>query len=181
MPQAPVDNKGTELFYTDSGPVEGSTDYTTLVIYHGCAFTGSAFDGCFSCYLTQILMHHPDTFHKLLPFGAKDNIRLVIVNRRDYEGSTKYTDDNLKDLNEGRVSFMERLGAEVAYLLIWLAETQNIPKISADGKTGGFCVMGWSIGNATSMALLGNPAFIGKEAYAKLESYFRRLILYGTS
>jgi hypothetical protein len=43
MPQAPVDNKGTELFYTDSGPVLGSTDYTTLVIYHGSACTGREF------------------------------------------------------------------------------------------------------------------------------------------
>jgi hypothetical protein len=45
MPQAPVDNilEGTELFYTDSGPVPGSTDYTTLVIYHGNACTGREF------------------------------------------------------------------------------------------------------------------------------------------
>lgn len=43
MPQAPVDNKGTELFYTDSGPVPGSNDYTTLVIYHGSAYTGREF------------------------------------------------------------------------------------------------------------------------------------------
>ena len=40
MPQAPIDHKGTVLFYTDSGPVQNSTDYTTLVIYHGSAFTG---------------------------------------------------------------------------------------------------------------------------------------------
>jgi hypothetical protein len=47
MPRAPVDNKGTELFYTDSGPVPGSTDYTTLVIYHGSAFTGREFGDFF--------------------------------------------------------------------------------------------------------------------------------------
>ncbi|KIM79173.1 hypothetical protein PILCRDRAFT_792298 [Piloderma croceum F 1598] len=159
MPQAPVDNKGTELFYTDSGPVPGSTDYTTLVIYHGSAFTGH-------------------TFHKLLPFGAKDNIRLVIVNRRDYAGSTKYTDDDLKDLNEGKAAFMERLGAEVAHLLIWFAETHKISKISVDGKSGGFSVMGWSMGSATPMALLAYPDFVGKGTCAKLEPYFRQLILY---
>jgi hypothetical protein len=121
----------------------------------------------------------PDTFHKLLPFGVKDNIRLVIVNRRDYAGSTKYTDDNLRDLNEGKVCFMERLGAEVAHLLVWFAETHQIPQISADQKSGGFSVMGWSMGNATPMSLLGCPEFVGKEAYTKLEPYFRQLILYG--
>jgi hypothetical protein len=129
--------------------------------------------------VTQTLACVLDTFHKLLPFGAKDNIRLVIVNRRDYVGSTKYTDDNLKDLNEGKAAFMERLGAEVAHLLIWFAETHKIPKISADGKSGGISVMGWSIGTATPMALLAYPDFIGKDTCAKLEPYFRQLILYG--
>jgi hypothetical protein len=74
---------------------------------------------------------------------------------------------------------MERLGAEVAHLLIWFAETHKVPKIGADGKTGGFSVMGWSMGNATPMAFLGYPEFVGKKAYAKLEPYFRQLILYG--
>ena len=129
--------------------------------------------------ITQTLTWVPDTFHKLLPFGAKDNIRLVIVNRRDYSGSTKYTNDNLKDLNEGKAAFMERLGAEVAYLLIWFAETHKILKISADGKSGGFSVMGWSIGTTTPMALLVYPDFVGKDTCAKLEPYFRQLILYG--
>lgn len=36
---APVDTQGTELFFTDSGVV-GSTDYTTVVLFHGAAFTG---------------------------------------------------------------------------------------------------------------------------------------------
>lgn len=41
MPTAPVDKNGTELFFEDSGAVPDSTNYTTLVIYHGSAFTGS--------------------------------------------------------------------------------------------------------------------------------------------
>jgi hypothetical protein len=129
--------------------------------------------------VTQTFTCVPDTFHKLLPFGAKDNIRLVILNRRDYPGSTKYTDDNLNDLNEGKAVFMERLGAEVAHLLVWFADTHKIPKISADGKSGGFCLMGWSMGNATPMALFAYPDFVGIETYAKLEPYVRQLILYG--
>jgi len=157
MPTAPVDKNGTELFFEDSGAVPGSTNYTTLVIYHGSAFTGN-------------------TFHKLLPLGAANNVRLVILNRRDYAGSTKYTDDNLKDLNAGDKSFMERLGLEVAHFLLWFADTHKIPKIS--GKSGGFAVMGWSMGNATAMAPLAYPDVIGKETYAKLDPYFRQLVLY---
>ena len=121
-----------------------------------------------------------DTFHKLLPLAALDNVRLVILNRRDYKGSTKYTDEELEDLNAGRASFMERLGLEVAYFLSWFARTYNIPHISADRTSGGLVVMGWSLGNATSIALLAYPEVIGKEAYQFLQPYFRQLILYGT-
>jgi pimeloyl-ACP methyl ester carboxylesterase len=159
MPIAPVDTNGTELSFEDSGAVPGSTDYTTLVIYHGSAFTGHTFD-------------------KLLSLGATNNIRLVILSRRDYAGSTKYSDDNLKDLNAGDKSFMERLGLEVAYFLLWFAQKHKVPKVSADLKSGGFAVMGWSMGNATPMALLAYPDVIGKETYAKLDPYFRQLILY---
>ncbi|KDQ57019.1 hypothetical protein JAAARDRAFT_86452, partial [Jaapia argillacea MUCL 33604] len=148
-----------ELFFTDSGRVEGSDDYTTLVIYHGSAFTGH-------------------TFHRLLPLGAKDNVRLVILNRRDYAGSTKYTDEELADLNAGDKAFMERLALEVANFLVWFAETENVPSVTPDRKKGGFSVMGWSMGNATPLAVFGHPEVIPKETLAKLELHFRQLILY---
>ncbi|KAI0739377.1 hypothetical protein C8Q80DRAFT_1357285 [Daedaleopsis nitida] len=58
----------------DSGPPEGSTDYTTLVLLHGYAWQSGIFS-------------------KLLPLASKHNARLVLVNRRDYPGATPYTDD----------------------------------------------------------------------------------------
>lgn len=135
MPTAPVDNNGTELYYEDTGDVPGSTDYTTLVIYHGSAFTGSeciAVAAASAFWLSSSAHMLLDTFHKLNPLGAANNIRLVILNRRDYAGSTKYTDENLKDLNAGDKSFMERLGLEVAFFLLWFAAKHDIPKISLD-------------------------------------------------
>lgn len=74
---------------------------------------------------------------------------------------------------------MERLALEVAYFLLWFAEKHEIPKISADRKSGGFAVMGWSMGNATATSVLGHPEVIGTERYQKLEPYFRKLVLYG--
>jgi hypothetical protein len=40
MPTATLDLNGTKinLYYTDTGPIN-STNYTTLVVYHGTAFT----------------------------------------------------------------------------------------------------------------------------------------------
>ncbi|KIM42184.1 hypothetical protein M413DRAFT_444643 [Hebeloma cylindrosporum] len=162
MPNAPVDNNGTQLFFTDSGPIKSSEDYTTLVIFHGSAFTGN-------------------TFHKLLPLGAAHNIRLVILNRRDYAGSTKYSDENLKDLQAGDKSFMERLALEVKHFLLWFIDTHNIPKITADRKSGGFVLMGWSMGNVTALSILGYQDVVGNEAYQRLEPYLRQLILYDPS
>ena len=103
----------------------------------------------------------------------------MILNRRDYTGSTKYTDENLKDLNAGDKSFMERLALEVKHFLLWFVDTHKIPKITADRKSGGFSVMGWSMGNATAFSILGYPDVVGKESYRRLEPYLRQIILYG--
>ena len=54
MSIAPVDNDGTQLFFTDSGPVESSDDYTTLVIYHGSGSTGSEFLSQFLILIHEI-------------------------------------------------------------------------------------------------------------------------------
>jgi hypothetical protein len=133
-----------------------------------CVFPNSSFSHTKFCL---------DNFHKLLPLGAAHNIRLVILNRRDY--STKYTDENLKDLVAGDKSFMERLALEVKHFLLWFIDAHNIPKITADCQSGGFVVMGWSMGNATAFSLLGYPDIVGNESYRRLEPYFRQLILYG--
>src|ERR1700734_4186284 len=98
MPTAPVDTN-VELFFTmtDSGPVAGSTNYTTLVIYHGTAFNGSKRFLSYSARESS-LTRSLDSLLKLVPFAAPDNIRLVIVNRRRYAGSTKYTDTEMQEL-----------------------------------------------------------------------------------
>ncbi|PBK85367.1 hypothetical protein ARMGADRAFT_1018040 [Armillaria gallica] len=155
----PVDANGTVLFFTDSGPVTGSTDYTTVVIFHGSAFTGH-------------------TFHKLLPMAAENNLRLVILNRRHYAGSTKYTDEELAELREGKTEFLQRLGSESAYFLAWFIKTNDIPKISADGKSGGLATIGWSFGTATPLAILSHPEVIPTETYDALGPYFRQMIFY---
>lgn len=103
----------------------------------------------------------------------------MTINRREYAGSTKYSDEDLKELNAGEKTFMERVGLETARFLLWFAETRQIPKISTDRKTGGLAVMGWSMGVPLSTAVLGYPEVIEEHLYTSLEPYFRRLILYG--
>ena len=104
----------------------------------------------------------------LLPLGAAHNIQLVILNRRDYVGLTKYSEENLKDLVAGDKSFMEHLTLKVKHFLLWFIDTYRIPKITADRKSGGFAVMGWLMGNAMAFSLLGYLDVVGNESYWRL-------------
>ncbi|KAF9020543.1 alpha/beta-hydrolase [Hymenopellis radicata] len=156
---APVNDKGDKLFYTDTGPVPDSTDYKTLFLFHGSAFTGH-------------------TFHRLIPMAAANNLRLVIVNRRDYPGSTKYTDEELQSLKEGKQEFLEAVGRETLTFLSWYVKNHDIPKLSADRKLGGIVVLGWSLGAATPLAMLAYPETIPKELYDSVEPYLKQAVLY---
>ncbi|KAG6864538.1 hypothetical protein C0991_008885 [Blastosporella zonata] len=151
-----------DIFFTDSGPPPSSTDYTTLIVLHGSAFTG-------------------DGFEKLHNYSHKHNLRTVIWNRRDYPGSTQYTDAEIDDLNNGRKIFLDRLAIQVADFLKQYIEKESIPKISADRKAGGFAIMGWSMGSATAMPLFSEPSLLAPELYALLEQYVKDLVLDGMS
>ncbi|KAF8067706.1 hypothetical protein FPV67DRAFT_1415804 [Lyophyllum atratum] len=150
---------GVEIFFTDSGAPPGSTNYTTLIVLHGSAFTGQCFE-------------------KMHEYAHANDLRTVIWNRRDYYGSTKYTDAELEDLNEGRKVFLDRLAVQVADFLKQYIEKESIPKISADHKSGGFAIMGWSMGTATAMPLFSDPSLISSELYTLLEPYVKDLVLY---
>jgi pimeloyl-ACP methyl ester carboxylesterase len=120
------------------------------------------------------------SFDKIAPWGEKHHIRIVRVNRRGYCGSTNYTEAELADLNTGRKEFLERIGFDMANFLTWFVDTHHIPKSSADGRCGGIVLMGWSIGTATALTLLGQPDSLPKEAAIKIEPYLRTVIIYGS-
>jgi hypothetical protein len=134
-----------------------------------------------------IIFRTTETFCKLLPFVPSSNVRLVIVTRRDYDsydkidspGSTPHTNEEIEEVQAGREAALEHLALEQAGFLLWFADVHKIPKISDDGKSGGFSVMGWSFGSIGALALLGHPDVVPKESQQKLASYFRQLILYG--
>ncbi|KAK0469656.1 uncharacterized protein EV420DRAFT_55064 [Desarmillaria tabescens] len=161
MPTACIDTKGTEYSFTDSGPVVGSSDYTTLVIYHGTLFNG-------------------ESFRKLFPLldTTLENIRLIIISRRSYRGTTKHTDAEIASLAQGSTEFLEVLAQDVANFLIWVINNLDIPKVGADRKSGGLAIMGWSAATSTTLALLGQPQAIPRESYDKIEPYLRKLIIY---
>ncbi|SJL09759.1 uncharacterized protein ARMOST_13140 [Armillaria ostoyae] len=161
MPTACIDTKGTEYSFTDSGPAAGSSDYTTLMIYHGTIFNG-------------------ESFRKLFPLlnTTLENIRLIIVSRRSYGKSTKHTEAEIEKLAQGSSEFLEVLAQDVANFLIWIIGNLDIPKVDAGRKSGALAIMGWSAATSTTLALLGQPQAIPKESYDKIEPYLRKLIIY---
>ncbi|KAJ7594911.1 Alpha/Beta hydrolase protein [Mycena floridula] len=146
---------GIEIFFTDSRPPPGSDDYTTLVILHGAVFNGYGFE-------------------QLHDLAHAQNLRTVICNRRGYSGSTSYTEAEIDDLKNGRQSVADRWQEQLGKFLLQFLEKEKIPKISADRKTGGYCVLGWSIGTVTACSLFQSKS----PEFEPLEAYVKDLILY---
>ncbi|KAF8166313.1 Alpha/Beta hydrolase protein [Mycena galopus ATCC 62051] len=149
---------GIEIFYTDSGAPK-SVDYTTLVFLHGSGFSG---DGCV----------------KLHEHAHANNLRVVIWNRRDYCGSTKYTDAELEDLKAGRKIFLDRLARQMAWFFEHFIKNEQTPLVSPDRKAGGFILVGWSYGVATTLSLLSDPSVLPKSLYETIVPYLMSLVLY---
>lgn len=132
-----------------------------------------------------------DTFRKLHPLAlAHQNIRILEINRRGYEPTTRYDqhsndDGELRDLNgengiDGYKAFWHRRALEVANLLLKLVQVNNLPE-TTETKTGGVVLMGWSMGTATLFGFLGQtdaPGII--EKYEALKTHLKGLIIYGT-
>ncbi|TFK73220.1 alpha/beta-hydrolase [Pluteus cervinus] len=157
MPTATTDKEGSYFYFVDTGAVPGSNNYTTLVMYHGACFNS-------------------ETFKKLLPLAPASNIRLVTVNRRNYPGSSPFTPADITNL--ATKAGLDQMATDVAGFLTWFVDHNDIPRASADGKSGGLAVLGWSMGSCSLVAFLGQPDVVGAQTYTKLEPYLRKAIIY---
>ncbi|KIY46844.1 hypothetical protein FISHEDRAFT_75282 [Fistulina hepatica ATCC 64428] len=95
----------------------------------------------------------------LFPYCAGHNIRLVVVNRKVYPGSSKYTDDEIEDLHR-------------------FISAHDIPRTGLHQKLGGITVVGWSMGAAMILPLLAYPELVPTGILAKLSPYIKDYILY---
>jgi len=134
---------------------------------------------------TQFLFHFFDSsccidvFYGLHDHVHGRNLRAVIWNRREYPGSTKYTDSEADDLTNGRKIFLDQTAALIADFLVQFIEKEGIPEISPDHKRGGVAILGWSLGTPTALSLFSNPSAFPSEEYALLRRYVKNLVIYG--
>ncbi|KAF7368507.1 Aminodeoxychorismate synthase [Mycena venus] len=148
---------GVNMFYTDSG-APPTTDYTTLLVFHGTGFNGFC--------LTPLHQH-----------AHAHNLRIILCNRRDYHGSSPFTDDEIAELHAGKKMFQDRIALQTAWLLEHFIKHENTPRPTDDGKKGGFILMGWSFGCSSVLALLSDPVAIPAQLYQTVEPYLRSFVL----
>ncbi|KAM5540115.1 hypothetical protein V8D89_006255 [Ganoderma adspersum] len=154
----------------DSGAPEGSTDYTTVVLFHGYAWTSEA-------------------FRKMLPLAKASNARLILANRRDYAGAVPFTIKERADLfataaatktepdvaRKHVLAWMQERAREVYDLLIRIVSEHKIPLARPEVNTGGIVVGGWSFGTTLVTALLANLASF-PVGDVDLRKYLRRVV-----
>lgn len=178
MPAIQIDELGTQFYYHDTGvPALTDIPYTTLVVLHGYSFNSHS-------------------FYKVMPLAAGSHIRLVLVNRRGYQGSTPLTEletnpidpafdsDNPDSHPDRRLerytAFLQARAAEIAKFLVKFIEIESIPpKTESVGRaSGGVAILGWSLANIHSLSLLAFGNTFDPDVVSKLNAYLRKVILY---
>ncbi|GJE91915.1 alpha/beta hydrolase [Phanerochaete sordida] len=138
MRELVVDDEGTKLAYIDSDvPSTAEQGYITIFAIHGAAFTSHVFD-------------------RVMDIAPQHGVRFVAINRRDYPGSSPLSRSDLEALSsesaDAKAAFLRARGVEFATFICRFAAQHNIPAASPVGKSGGFAVLGWSLGCAFAHA-----------------------------
>ncbi|EMD32121.1 hypothetical protein CERSUDRAFT_99804 [Gelatoporia subvermispora B] len=72
----------------------------------------------------------------MLTHASKQNVRMVVVNLRDYPGSTPYSQEELGVIvshdAQRQSDFMQARGLEIATFIEWLIRKEDLAKISED-------------------------------------------------
>jgi len=160
MPFITVPATGSTFSYLDSGkPGDHGDTYTTLILIHGQTF-------------------HSAIFGRLFPHASSKGLRLICPNRRDYLGSSLYTEMELSSLQRGKeeelTQFLAQRGIELALLLTAFIDTLDLPP---PGENSGIHLLGWSSGCTDPLLLLEHAAEIPAPTKKKLDLYLRSIFL----
>ncbi|KAK7053764.1 AB hydrolase-1 domain-containing protein [Favolaschia claudopus] len=154
MPSLTLQN-GVVFGYTDSGALTESTSYKTLVFIHGHTF-------------------HNGVFQRLNPVAKSNGLRVIAVNRREYPGSSSFSDEELAKFATGtdaeRATLLEQQGRDLAMFLDGLI-TDHLP------QTGGVALVGWGMGNLFLMPLVACISTLPEATRKRLSSFVRSIIM----
>ena len=119
----------------------------------------------------------PGVFKRILPLAISHSLRVICLSRREYEGSTPYSADELKTIHEGsdaeRTDFLHNQGILMALFVDRLIQTLSLP------KSGGVTVVGWSLGNIFTIAMRASIDDLPDDTKQRLKAYTRGFIIFG--
>ncbi|KAI0072578.1 hypothetical protein K474DRAFT_1711475 [Panus rudis PR-1116 ss-1] len=170
MPLVPVDEKGTVLYYEDSGaPANRNNVYTTVIIVHGTNWNGGV-------------------FRKVLPLGSEHNLRVITVNQRDYTASTPPSASELAQLTSQspreRLQYLKDRAKEIAKFVLWIITNENLPPPDANhsggGRAeGGVSLVAWSSGNHLLLPFLAlGGDFLSPQEQSLMGKYLRSYVMF---
>ncbi|KAI0316475.1 Alpha/Beta hydrolase protein [Amylostereum chailletii] len=152
----------TQLTYTDSG-APADAGYITIFTVNGMGFNAGIFSN-------------------VQAIAPASGFRIVAVNRRGYGGSTTLTDEELTTIANGtdtaRDAMFTDLGVELLTFMDTFMQQNSIPPVSADRKTGGAALIGWSFGNVVSLAAISHVTSLSADVQARLGARLRTLVLH---
>lgn len=122
----------------------------------------------------------------MIPFAAANRVRLILVNRRDYPGSTPLSDAEFGELGssdlETRAKALAQQGLDIGLFLAWLIREENIPPvvIDRDGKQrGGIALVAWSLAHTPLAGFLAHADSLPTDALRILEPCLRAYCIFG--
>jgi hypothetical protein len=122
----------------------------------------------------------------MIPFAAAVRTRLILVNRRDYPGSTPLSDTELASLGspdmETRAKSLAQQGLDIGLFLAWLVREEKIPPVSidADGnQQGGIAVVAWSLAHTPTAGFLAYADALPADVLRTLEPCLRAYCVFG--
>ena len=117
-----------------------------------------------------------------MALASRSCLRIVAISRRDYPGSTPLSPEQNTVLSSGtddeKAAFLKERGLEIATFIERYAREN--PIVPINGATGGFALLGWSLGNAFALSVVANLDALSPSSQSWWKDHFRALILYGT-
>ncbi|KAJ6544121.1 hypothetical protein B0H19DRAFT_1380459 [Mycena capillaripes] len=159
MPTVTIPSNGIQFFFTDTGALTNVEDYTTYILVHGHTY-------------------HGGVFQRLLPLAATHSVRIICINRREYPGSTPHTAEELRIYASGsddeHATLLSEAGVNLALCVDEIIRQCALP------AAGGVALVGWSLGNAFTMAAMASitSTSLPSHTKARLQAFVKTIILW---
>lgn len=119
----------------------------------------------------------------MIPYAKENNLRLVLLNQRDFRGSTPFSPTELTMLYspDQHQDFVQYRIAELGSFLEWFIKEQKVPvpTLQEGKRYGGIAVIAWSAANALAVPFLASFDTVSARIPEPVRAYLHSAVLYG--